>query len=96
MIFSFSTRELIIWDRLFGTFASEFSSEEKIQYGLVMPVKSFDPIVIQLKYYQAVFKKFMKARGFREKFRALFYGPGYTRKFPGERLGRREGSFVII
>ena len=87
---------MIIWDRLFGTFASEFSSEEKIQYGLVMPVKSFDPIVIQLKYYQAVFKKFIKARGFREKFRALFYGPGYTKKFPDERLGRREGSFDII
>jgi len=24
---------LIIWDRMFGTFASEFSKPEKIQYG---------------------------------------------------------------
>lgn len=28
---------LIIWDRLFGTFASEYSTDEKIQYGQVYP-----------------------------------------------------------
>lgn len=38
---------LIVWDRLFGTFASERNDEE-IAYGLVYSSASFDPLKIQV------------------------------------------------
>ena len=33
---------LIIWDRMFGTFASEWDHDEKVQYGLVQNINSFN------------------------------------------------------
>ncbi len=38
---------LIIWDRLFGTFAAERENEE-VAYGLVHPINTFDPLEIQV------------------------------------------------
>jgi alkylglycerol monooxygenase len=39
---------LIIWDRLFGTFAAERENEE-IAYGLIHPINTFDPLDTQVK-----------------------------------------------
>ena len=33
---------LVIWDRMFGTFASEWDHDEKVQYGLVHNINSFN------------------------------------------------------
>jgi len=41
---------LIIWDRMFGTFADE-RTDEKIVYGLVEDVKSFNPFWLQVRLY---------------------------------------------
>lgn len=38
---------LIIWDRMFGTFAEE-KDDVPIVYGLVDQVKSFNPVYIQV------------------------------------------------
>ena len=54
---------LIIWDRMFGTFASEFSTTEKIQYGLVTNLQTFDPLTIQFSYTQHVIQRFIAAKG---------------------------------
>jgi hypothetical protein len=75
---------------MFGTFACEFDHEEKIQYGLVFPLKTFDPFQVQLKYGKAVLRKCWRAKTMGAKFRALFYGPGFMEKYPDHRLGRRE------
>ncbi|CAL8290112.1 unnamed protein product [Merluccius merluccius] len=40
---------LIIWDRLFGTFAPE---KDKVVYGLVFPIKTFEVFYIQFHYYR--------------------------------------------
>ena len=48
---------LIIWDRIFGTFQSEYDTDEKVQYGLVQNVRSFDPTYIQFGYLQNIFIK---------------------------------------
>ena len=65
---------LIIWDRMFGTFAPERKSEE-LAYGLVHPVETFDPLTLQLFNYEYVIKRFLKAP-LCEKFSVLFKGPG--------------------
>ncbi|MDB2668667.1 sterol desaturase family protein [Alphaproteobacteria bacterium] len=44
---------LIIWDRLLGTFASE---KEKVDFGLVSPLTSLNPVRILLTEYIATFK----------------------------------------
>ena len=48
---------LIIWDRMFGTFQSEYDADEKVQYGLVQNVRSFDPTYIQFGYLQNILCK---------------------------------------
>ena len=53
-------------------------------------VDTFDPITIQFSYTQFVFGKFLRAKGLGEKFRAVFYGPGFSEALPEHRLGRNE------
>ena len=46
---------LIIWDRLFGTFQSELK-HEKVKYGLVVNIKTYNPILIAFNEWGALFK----------------------------------------
>lgn len=74
----------IIWDRMFGTFEAE-KKEEKIAYGLVHPINSFDPIYVQVFNYEYLFKRFFSSKSISEAFSVLFKGPGWV---PGSgRLG---------
>lgn len=68
---------LIIWDRLFGTFAAE-RKEEEIAYGLVHTIETFDPIYIQVQTYVELFKKAWNAPSWNEKFSVLIKGPGWV------------------
>lgn len=78
---------LIIWDRMFGTFAAEKENEE-LAYGLVHPVDTFDPFYIQIFNYQYLFGKFLSTESWSDKFSVLFKGPGWV---PGTaRLGNSE------
>jgi alkylglycerol monooxygenase len=74
----------IIWDRMFGTFEAEHK-DEKIAYGLVHPINSFDPVYVQTFNYEYLFKRFMSATSISEKFSVLFKGPGWVPGSP--RLG---------
>jgi len=78
---------LIIWDRMFGTFASEWDHDEKVQYGLVQNINSFNPNQIQWAYYQYIFSKAWSTEGVMNKARVLLYGPGYDPSEPQYRLG---------
>lgn len=66
---------LIIWDRMFGTFAAEKDTEE-LAYGLVHPVDTFDPIELQVFNYRYIFKKFWETESLSDKMSVLFKGPG--------------------
>ena len=76
---------LIIWDRIFGTFAQEREEDAPV-YGLVVNVQSFNPWTIQTHYFRYIYDKFWttKLNGFKY----LFYGPGYQKG--GPRLGYPE------
>jgi len=45
---------LIIWDKIFGTFQTELK-EEKVCYGLVTNINTYNPIVIAFKEWAALF-----------------------------------------
>ncbi|XP_071444075.1 alkylglycerol monooxygenase-like [Hetaerina americana] len=78
---------LIIWDRIFGTFASEKEGEQII-YGLVLNNPSFNPLWLQVFYNQHVVDKWKSMEGWQNKLAAIWKGPSW---FPGQpRLGSEE------
>ncbi len=58
-----------------GTFEAEKKGEE-IAYGLVHPIKTFDPIYVQVFNYKYIINKCWKAKSWTELFGILFKGPG--------------------
>lgn len=75
---------LIIWDRMFGTFAAERKDEE-IAYGLVHNLDTFDPLYVQLCSYQYIWNRFWSIEGIGNKLSVILKGPGWE---PGKpRLG---------
>jgi sterol desaturase/sphingolipid hydroxylase (fatty acid hydroxylase superfamily) len=66
---------LIIWDRIFGTFASE---TEKPRYGLTVPVNSYNPIKIALWEWRQMLGDALSAKSFRELRHYLFAPPGWS------------------
>ncbi|KAJ3211609.1 hypothetical protein HK099_007961 [Clydaea vesicula] len=77
---------LIIWDRMFGTFTAE-KEDEPVLYGIVHPLQSFNPFTVQTHHLLHVMEKTWKSKGVVNKFKALFYGPGWTPEKPELRLG---------
>ena len=65
---------LIVWDRLFGTFAQE-ESHTPITYGLVHPIGSSNPLKILFHEWIAMGRDFVRARTARERVRQLFGRP---------------------
>ncbi|XP_068233251.1 alkylglycerol monooxygenase-like [Palaemon carinicauda] len=75
---------LIIWDRIFGTYEPERSDEE-IVYGLTTQTMTQNALWHQFYYFGELFKKFRAMNTWGDRFKSLFYGPGWT---PGSlRLG---------
>lgn len=73
---------LIIWDRLFGTFALE---TDKVIYGLVYPIRKYEVFHVQLHYYLYLWKKSKFYKTISHKLATFFNGPSWK---PGKpRLG---------
>jgi len=66
---------LIIWDRLFGTFAEE-KKERAITYGLVQPIGSLNPLKIVFHEWVAMSRDVVRARSLRDVLRQLLGKPG--------------------
>ncbi len=62
----------IIWDRMFGTFREE---EESPTYGIVTPLKSWNPIWGHLHYWVRLFNLSRSTRRFGDKIRVWFKSP---------------------
>ncbi|GAA6088858.1 alkylglycerol monooxygenase isoform X1 [Tachysurus ichikawai] len=73
---------LIVWDRMFGTFAPE---NDKVIYGLTHPINTFNILSVEFEYYIYLWHQFLNADGITNKLSVIFNGPGWT---PGKpRLG---------
>lgn len=66
---------LIVWDRLFGTFAAE-RPQTTIVYGLVHPIGSHNPIRIVLHEWTVMLRDVHHARSWRARLMLLFGRPG--------------------
>ncbi len=66
---------LIIWDRLFGTFAKE-QPQIAINYGLVQPIGSLNPFKLTFHEWGAMAADVYHAQTWGERFNQLFGRPG--------------------
>ena len=64
---------LVVWDRLFGTFAEE--RDGPIVYGVRTPLRSLDPLWGNLHYYAVIWRDLRAARGLGAKLEAVFAPP---------------------
>lgn len=65
---------LILWDRLFGTYAPE---QEPVHYGLVEPLESHHPVDVHGHVFGKLISKLKQARSFPEAMRLLFRNPPF-------------------
>jgi len=66
---------LIIWDKMFGTFAPE---GERVKYGLTKNIETFNPVRAAFHEYIAMWHDVKKAEALKDKFGVLYHGPGWT------------------
>jgi len=67
----------ILWDRLFGTFSEELDSEKPV-YGLTENIHTNNPAVVASHEYISLWKDVWHAPGLLNKFKYLFYAPGWS------------------
>jgi sterol desaturase/sphingolipid hydroxylase (fatty acid hydroxylase superfamily) len=67
---------LILFDRMFGTYVEE-RDDLPCRYGLVHPLKSYNPFVIALHQWPALFKDLRSARSLRDVLGYFFAPPGW-------------------
>ena len=63
---------LIIWDRIFGTFAEE---KEKVEYGIRENVKTFNPLKITFRVWFQIADDFSKSKTLKNKLLSIFGRP---------------------
>jgi sterol desaturase/sphingolipid hydroxylase (fatty acid hydroxylase superfamily) len=80
---------LIIWDRMFGTFAGE---EERVRYGLTKNIRTFKPTEVAFHEYKAIVRDLRAARGWRERAGYMLRGPGWVPEGAVEGVEAAEGS----
>lgn len=64
----------IVWDRLFGTFQAE---DEPVDYGVTVPVRTFNPARIAVAEFAAMGRDLRAARTWRGRLGAIFARPGW-------------------
>ena len=68
---------LIVWDRLFGTFAGERASDPPV-YGIVKNLGTFHPLHIAFHEWAAIARDLRSAHGFSDVWGYLFGPPGWS------------------
>lgn len=67
---------LILWDRLFGTYADE-DADEPVIYGTRSPLRRYDPIWANLEVYAALARDSWQTRRWRDKLALWLKPPGW-------------------
>lgn len=78
---------LILWDRLFGTFAEE-DERDPCVYGTRSPLRSWDPLWANLEVYWALARDSWRTRRWSDKLRVWLKPPGWH---PADLAGRDPG-----
>ncbi len=68
---------LILWDRMFGTFAAE-RDDEPVVYGTLKPLNSWSPVWGNLKNFAGIYRDARATRGWRNRLMVVFAPPGWV------------------
>jgi alkylglycerol monooxygenase len=68
---------LIIWDKLFGTYAAE---QEEVRYGIRENVNTFNPLKITFMFWYSMYIDFKKSKGIKNKLLSFFGTPEWKPK----------------
>lgn len=68
---------LMVWDRMFGTYAEEREDIEPVRYGIVKNIETYNPIRIAFHEWAAIARDLFRARSFREAAGVVFGPPGW-------------------
>ncbi|MBP9663916.1 MAG: sterol desaturase family protein [Pyrinomonadaceae bacterium] len=72
---------LIIWDRLFGSFVPE---TEQPQYGIITPLRSYDPLWINTHGWVEMWRAMQRRHSIRGKLKCIFGSPNMDLKYSYE------------
>jgi sterol desaturase/sphingolipid hydroxylase (fatty acid hydroxylase superfamily) len=75
---------LIVWDRLFGSFARE-DDAEPVVYGLTKNIESHNPAVIASHEFKDIVKDVAASENWRDRLSFVFRGPGWAYNRHAER-----------
>ncbi len=78
---------LIVWDRMFGTFARE---EDEPVYGITRPLASFNPLWANVHYWAEMWDVARRARRPLDRLRVLWMRPGWRPRDLGGPVGPTE------
>ncbi len=85
---------LIIWDRMFGTFVPELENE-KPEFGIVKPLKSFNPLIVAFHEYAAILRDFFsKDASLIDRIKYLFGAPGYSHDNSRKTVAQIKGEYL--
>ena len=68
---------LIIWDKLFGTYAAE---QEEVRYGIRENVNTFNPLKITFMFWRSMYTDFKKSKDIKSKLLSFFGTPEWKPK----------------
>lgn len=68
---------LILWDRLFGSFAQEQDDEPPV-YGLTENLERNNPLYVATHEYAAIWRDVRRATRWSDKLKYIFYAPGWS------------------
>lgn len=68
---------LIIWDRVFGTFAEEISDEKPI-FGLTVNIETYNLVNVATHEYGSIIQDVKRAKRLSDKLKYIFYAPGWS------------------
>ena len=84
----------IIWDRMFGTFVPELD-EEKVNYGIVVPLKTYNPIKVAFHEFAAIAKD-ASAKGLTlgQRVKIIFAPPGTCFDGSKQTVGEIKADYI--
>lgn len=84
----------IIWDKMFGTFVPE-QEDEKVDYGIVKPLMTFNPFIIAFHEFFAIAKDvFSKGPSLGQRVKYIFAAPGYSHDQSRETVGQIKAAYL--
>lgn len=84
---------LVVWDKLFGTFAKEVKDDPPV-FGLTQNIISYNPLYVATHEYFAILADVKRAKSWNDKFSYIFRAPGWSHDGEDKRAKTLRGKLA--